>query len=867
MPARWIVIAASLLVPPGQRAEWRAEWEAELAHYARVRSARRISTVRRSAGAVIDALWLQAGQWRSLRFLLRNYRVSATAILSLAVAIAATLVGLACWDAMLHRPPGVPDPGQLRSLHFATSDDPFGAISYEDFRTISTRTKAFTTITAYPYSVSSGLLDFHGRTERFVATEAVDNFFAALSIQPVLGTLSLPRDGGPSGDAVVISEPLWRRLGTDPAIVGKTVRINGHAATIVGVAPASFRGMLFVWNPDIWMSFAAAEAIFGNPPTQVTDRSQRWLHIVGRIAPGVTDAAAAAEVQNLVAAIHRQHPSELRQTVIVRPARTTPESERSWITAILATLVASVLLLLTVACVNVANLLLGLALSRRYEFSVRTAIGASRWHLILPQVRESLALAATAGIIGYGIARAGLVWLSSYRPSIGGFFPSPAIDFRPGVLVTVIATALITGCGLAIGLIVAWRSTSEGLSLAITHASTVTHTPRTRLRNGMVLVQMAVATLVLVALGVTVSSLARLQDAPLGFSSRHLGFIGVNLAETGYTEQTGPSFYERARDRLRSLPGVEAVSFVDSPPFLGGWGLDTVSPAEAPAGTPAVRGIRASVVDRQYFTTMGIDIGKGRAFEASDSASAPEVVIVNETMARRFWPGTDPIGRQLHIANHDRSVIVVGVAADGKYDDIDEAPAPFMYLALSQHYLPELTIVVRTTPKTAPAISTLVDRLRDIEPRLAVGNLGLMSLDQLLALPLFFSRAVAAMVGTVAGITLLLAIAGLYSSTFYSVHQRRQELTLRMLLGADVSNILGLALRSMATVAVTGAIVGLIAGGALLPLVSSLFFGIRPVEPLVILGVAAGALMLVVITTMTVVWPLARRGPSLQAMR
>jgi predicted permease len=867
MLSRWIVLAASLLVPRDRRGEWREEWEAEFAHHEHQRARGRRSLLRDALGAVSDAAFLQAGQWRSLRFLMRNWRISVTAGLSLAVAIAATIVGLACWDALLLRPPGVPATERLRTVDFPSPEAPDSGISYEDFRTLAGASRMLTSITAFPYAVSSFELDFHGRRERVVATEVLDSYFVALGVQPRLGTLGLPHGRGAGDDVIVISEPLWRRLGGDPAIAGKTLRINQHDATVAGVAPESFRGMLFVWSPDVWMSARASEDIGGAPLARMTDRTQRWLHVVGRLAPGATDAATAAEINNLLGPIARQHPAEPRMKAVVTHTRTTPESERQWISATLAILVASVLLLLTVACANVTNLLLGLSLARRHELGVRAAIGASWWHLVLPQVRETLGLTAVSGAGGCFIAGAALRWLSSFRPAIGPFFPSPSVDLRPGIFVTLSAATLVLLCGLAIGLTVAWRNAREGLSTAINHSATLTHTPRARLRGGLVLVQMTVATLVLVALAITVNSLARLQRAPLGFSARHLSFIGINLPMSGYTRQTGPALYERIRERLEAMPGVEAVSFVDGPPFLGGWGLDTVTPADAPAGTPPTRGIRVSIVDHHYFSTMGIDIRAGRAFDASDHATAPEAVIVNETMARRLWPGGDPVGRRLQIANGDRRVTVVGVAADGKYDDIGEAQQSFMYVALSQHYLGDSAIVVRTAARTGPTLTTLASSLRDLEPHLRIGNIGLLSLDQILAMPLFYSRAVAAVVGAVCGLTLLLAIAGLYSATFYSVGQRRQELTLRMLLGAGMGHILGLALRSMAAVAIGGAAIGIAAGMALLPVVSSLFYGIHAVEPAVTAGVAVAAVAIVILTTVAVVWPLTRRGASIAVLR
>ncbi len=867
---RWIVAAASWFVPRDRRAEWRAEWDAEMAAHERRchpgagRPNSRL--LRHSVGAIVDAAILQAGAWRTLRFLVYHWRVTATAILSLAAAVTATIVALACWDALLHRPPGVTAPGELRVVDVSTPDEPSSGISYEDFRTLQAASHVLPAITAYPYRVSTVDLDDRGHIERLVTTAAVDNYFDVLGVKPRLGTLRLPVDGGITHDAVVISEGLWQRLGSDPGIAGKQLRLNQQAVTVFGVVPASFRGMLFLWNPDVWMSFKAADVVTGTSPTLLTDRTQHWLFVVARMPTRMTDAAATSEINTLLTQIARQHPAEPHRTAVLSALRTTPASERSWMSPLIATFVVSVLLMLTVACANVTNLLLGLALGRRYESTVRAALGASRWRLMLPAIRESLALAMLAGVIAFVAARVTLAWLSSYRLSIGSIFPSPSIDLRPGLLVIAIAGTLIVIAGASIGLLVAWRSSRDGLATTINASSLATHTPRTRLRDALVLVQMAVATLVLVALAVAVTSLIRLQQAPLGFSTRELAFIGIDMRRSGYDEQRGPAFYDQIRDRLRGLPGIESVSLADGPPFGNGWGRDSVSRPDEPARAGRGREIRLSVVDDRYFSTMGIDVIAGRIFDATDRAGAPETVVVNATMARTFWPNATAVGQRLLIANHHRTVTVIGVVADGKYEEVDEPQGPFMYYALAQHYLNDVVAVVRTTPRGGPTVTTIGNALNSGIPHLTFGGLGLMSLDQLLALPLFFSRAVAALVGAVCLVTLLLAMAGLYSSVFYSVSQRRQELAVRMLLGAGTKEILTIVVRRMAGAAMAGAVTGVAAAAAVLPAIASLFFGIKSAEPVLAVTVACAAIGLVLLTTLTVVWPLTRQAPSVRTL-
>jgi len=323
--------------------------------------------------------------------------------------------------------------------------------------------------------------------------------------------------------------------------------------------------------------------------------------------------------------------------------------------------------------------------------------------------------------------------------------------------------------------------------------------------------------MVLVILAVGVSSVVRMSNASLGFSARHLTFTSVDMRASGYDERTGAPFYQRIREHVGALPGVEAVSLADGAPFGNGWARTPVSVAERPLDPKRAPSIRFSVVDDRYFSTMGIALVAGRAFDSRDTAGAPEAVIVNATMARRLWPGTDPIGRRVRIADDRRVATVIGVAADGKYEDVSEEQGPFMYLALPQHYLANVTAIARTSG-AGPTPLAIAQRLHEKEPQIAIGGLALATLDG----------------------------------------QRRQELTIRMMLGAVSGDIYRIALRTMGAAALAGAAVGIALAMMALPVIASMFYGIRPVEPVITIAVAGTGMAIVLITTLVVVRPLTR---------
>lgn len=858
---RWMLAVASLLVPRAARREWRDEWNAELHQREMMRSewthvsGRRFELLRQSAGAFWDALWLQSNRWYALRLFGRHWRLAAAAVLSLAVAIAATTIGLSAYNALMLRPPDVDSPGTLRFIHIRTPENRFDAASFPEYTAYRTQTRAFSDVAAFPYSISSIALKAGDRAQQVIATSVSDNYFAVLGILPRAGMLSLRTSPNRDLFDVVIGEKLWRTLGADPRIAGTTIRLNDQPVTIVGVAAGTFRGMTWGFEPDVWMSFQTTEKVFGNPPTQLTDRTQRWLHMVGRLRSGVTESQAAAEVAHIAAGIAHDYPAISRDhAAVLTPVTITPPGDRAWAGTVLGSLLVIVLLTLVVACANVVNLLLGLAASRRHEMLVRAALGASRLQIVLPMVREAVMLVLASAAIGYGTAWALLAKLSMLEPSLGAFLPTLSLDLRPDAVVLVATMTIAIVAGVVVGLPPALRSAWDGLSGAINREIAIGDPGKSRVRSTLIVIQMAVATVALAGVGVSLHSLLNLRHLSLGFTARHLIYGGVDIRRSGYDRETAPAFLERMRQRVEAVQGVEAVTFASDPPMMG-YSMDQMTIDGAPP-PPGGRGddVAYLVVDEGYFSTLGVSLLQGRGFDSRDRAGRAEVAVVNQALARRYFPDGGAIGHRLRRASDGHLVEIIGVAVDGKYNDIDDAPLPLAYVPLAQHDVPFVTVIARGSGPR----DTVVRALGEMDPRIVFGGVGAMTLDDALGLSLAMPLAIVWTTLVFGTIAIAMSVFGLYSTVFYAVSQRRTEMGIRTTLGASPRDLFGMVLRQTGRVAMCGALLGLAAGFALTPLSASIFFGVAPVESAAMAAAAAGAAGLVILTTYQVVRPWTR---------
>jgi predicted permease len=864
---RHLIAVASRIVPFGQRREWRAEWDAEIASRERGgdgwRAGRgsRMALVRSAGGAFADAFCLRAGHWHSLRFLARHWRLSLAAIGSLAVATAAVVAGFSLTNAMLFRPPGVTDPDRLLSIHVGTAASPYGAVSFPEFAAYRSGNHVFSDVTAFPQSIADIELDAGQGAQRVLAAHVAGNYFAVLGVAATRGDLRLPDTGDANQDRVAISTRLWQRLGSPPNVAGASIRLNSRPMTVAGVVPPTFGRMMLVWEPDVWFSLKAAEQIIGAAPSELTDRGTRSLHMVGRLRPDVTEAQAAADVRLLAARFAADDSSNAGRSAVVTPTTTVPPSDRRWASQLAGALVAVTLLLFVAAASNVASLLLGLSMERQHEMAVRAALGASRLQLAVPALREAVTLAVCGGAAGYVVAHAALLKLSSLRPPVGPpGFPRPSFDVHPDVRVALVTSAIVLAAGVAIGAAPAWDALSNGDPLRIGWERQAGSRRARRGRSALVVAQMATATMVLVGVGVALRSLVNLERSPLGFSARNVAFWGVSW---GPPNTPGPELYDRIRLRVAAIPGVEAVTLADSVPLFGTTARERVlADGESPGADG--RGVETpyTVVDRAFFDTLQFARIAGRTFDIHDRADTAEVAVVNETFARAHWPGANAVGRRIRLERGSRDVEIVGVVADTKLEDLAEAPRALIYLSLEQQRSTAALIAIARAGVSAGALLAPVQTaLHEFDPGNTAPPWLSGTLDDLLALSLFLPRTIAATIGALGLTTLAVAVVGLYGTVFYSIGQRKREIGIRLTLGASPRDVFRLVLRYAAALSLAGSALGIVCGGALVPVIAGIFYRTDGVQGSVLVAAAGMVAALTIAIAYVAARPWMRASP------
>jgi putative ABC transport system permease protein len=775
----------------------------------------------------------------SLRMMAANWRLMLVAVLSLGTGLAAAVLGFGVFNALLLRPPGVRAAAELLTVFAATPAEPWGLFSYDEFRYYRDRNQAFSGMAAFPHEITGVALTDGDRHDMVSASYASDNFFDVLGVQPALGTLRpIPGDRSLT---VVLTDRFWRRLGGDREIVGRTIWLNRQPARVIGVAPKTFAGMVLVFDPDIWLPLSVHAGLRHAGDPEPADRTTRSLALVARLKPGVSVRQAQSQLTALSAqrsaggpAADAERRAHATATTIIPASDRADGAPLAW----MALLVMGLALL--AACSNVTNLLLALATVRRQELLIRTALGATRARLVRQGLGESLVLAAGAGLVGLAAASAGLAVLSSLRPSLGPGFPVVMLDFHPDLRVAGFAALMALVVGIVTGLAPALRASSDAQTGALNHEAGDGGPRSHRIRGLLVVAEVAIATLVLIGVGWCLRTIANLERQDVGFSARELVVADINLLMNGYTPAEAERLHDRARSAVAALPGVESVSIADGLPLgLTGWGRDRIRPAAEPRRDDA-DAIAYSVVDEAYFTTLGIRVLSGRTFGPVDRPRGTETVVVNQTMARRLWPGQDPVGQWARIDNGNRLVQIVGVVADGKYSDLDEPPTPFFYLALRQHPLSNgVDVIVRTAGDAAAWAPALRDALRAADAKLEFVT---FTLDEQRRFALMVPMVTLVTVSGFGLLALGLAAVGLHGTVFYAVSQRRREIGIRMALGALPSDLFRLVLGRTAALAGAGAAAGVGLSLLVLPLVSSLFYGLPLFDPLVVAAVVSTAI-------------------------
>jgi predicted permease len=784
------------------------------------------------------------------------------AVLTLALGMAANTTIFSIVNGILLRPLPVPNPDQIVVLATEQKNNPLDdRFSYPDFLDFQKQTDTFSGLIAYRITVEGLAVD--GNSDQFAVSYVSGNFFSALGIQPALGRLILPTEGQKLGadPVLVLGYSYWqKRFGGDPGVIGKQVLVNGHPATIVGVGPKDFHGVYAIIDSQGYMPLSVASFESNDMNKIWTERSERHIHLLGRMKPGVNVKQAEASLNVIADRLAQQYPEADKGVAIraylERLARPEPDPENQIPTVAGIFLVLAGLVLL-LACFNIANVLLVRATVRQREMTIRAALGAGRMRLIRQFLTESILLAMMGGAVGIMLAW----WASSALSSLPLQTDLPLrIDFSPDGTVIAYAFAAMLLTGLVVGIVPALR-------VARTDVSTVLHEGgrsstegkrRHLLRNTLVVGQVAGSLLLLIVAGLFARSLGKAQQINLGFDPDHVLNLMMDTNEIGYDEARGREFYRQVDARMRALPGVVSATEALSIPMGYASAADQVyvegHPLEVGEHPPL---ILYNSVAPNYFDTLRTPILRGRVFTEADSEKAPLVAIVNQTMAKKFWPNEDALGRRFSIKSQTGPFMeVVGVARDGKYRAPNEDPLDYFYMPMAQKYTPFRTIQLRTSVPPESLALPAQQAIRELAPDLPVFDVRTMrgALDGGNGFFLFrFGFQITAAMGLLG---LVLAVVGVYGVVSYSAAQRTHEIGIRMALGAEQGDILKMVLRQGLGVVSIGLVLGLLAAFAGTRAIANLFVGISPTDPLTYAAVA----VLLTVVALLACWLPARRA-------
>lgn len=788
-----------------------------------------------------------------VRQLLRRPGFAAAAIVTLALGVGLNTTLFSVVNAMLFRSPAIADRGRLVEIYSsATRDIPQFTTSYPDFEAIREGADAFAAVAGHAFV--RGVVTIGDRPVLVTGEAVTDAYFEALGVRIPQGRPITAADNASPGapPVIVLSHGMWqRRLGGRPDVLGESLRLSGVAYTVVGIAPAGFTGTMPGLSPEFWVPAVHVDRLAISGPTastgstdrrRIENRGARWLFVKGRLAEGRTVEQARAQVETIYTRLGAEYPDtndKVTSSVVpVTSFRFHPMLD-SYVQAASAALMAAVGVVLLVACANVASMLLARGTARRREMAVRAAIGAGRGRLLGQLLTENLVLAAAGGATGTLVAW----WAARALTGLGtNNLPMDiSFEFSLDARVLGFSAAVTTAAALLAGLAPAWSAASPDLVPALKDEPGQGPRRRLTLRDALVVGQLALSLVLLVSGALLGRGLLAARATDIGFEAEHVSMLSFNLQMNGYDVDRAVAFRDRALQTLRDLPGVTAVAQASRLPLAPDITMEAVRVQGHHASDDEPTPIDGATVGTDYFAVVGVPLVAGRAFSAEDEAQGRRVTVINETMARQYWPGQPAVGQRIYADGFDQPPLeVIGVSRDHKVRSVSEAPRPYLHMTPGRSQA--ISLVVRTAAPAVTALPTLRQALRTLEPDLVFTED--VSATEVAATTMAPTRIGAILMGAFGALSVLLAAVGLYGVIAYAVSLRTREVGIRLALGADRGQVIWMIFRQGGRLVLAGVALGALASAGVGRLLEAMLYGVGAFDP-VAYGVAAGVLVAV----------------------
>ncbi len=791
------------------------------------------------------------------RMLVKNPGFTLIAVLTLALGIGANTAIFSVVNTVLLRPLPYRDSEQLVAIWEVQGKANQIMFSPAEFLDYQTENHSFTEMAAYRLTSSS--LTAEGEPEQLDALIVSANFFSLLGVPAAHGRIFQPEDGRAGAARVaVISHDFWqKRFGGDPNVIGRPLTLSGEPVTLIGVMPPGFQDTSQSNERQIWLN--PRQVVPDWLPNATVDlltmRHTGYLRVIARLKSNVNLQQAQTDLDAIAGRLQQQfpRPSGHGARIVSLHEQTVGD-----VRPVLLILLGAVSLVLLIACANVTSLMLARATERYREMAIRTALGASRWRIVRQLLVESLLLASLGCAGGWIFAVwSGQIIVASGRSEIPRL-SEMGLDYR--VFIFTLIVSILSG--LVFGLARALAAAKPDLNSTLKEGSRSATAGRNRLRQTLVVAEVALALVVLIGAGLLVSSFARLLAVKPGFNPQHLLTIRIGLSSQKYSKSVDKKrFITELNARLEALPGVESVGIGDDLPIGGTDSMTTLKIQDQPAAsTDQLVPVGLHVINPHYFDALGTRLLKGRVFTDRDAAGAPSVFIINETLAHRCWSNDDPIGKRVRYNSNDPWGENVGVVEDVKYDGLHLASIPHLFEPYQQNAWPFLFVTIRSPLERSTLLAAVQREVKALDPNLPVSNIRMM--EEVLAQSLSTRRFVLLLFGLFAGLALLLATVGIYGVLTASVSQRTRELGVRIALGATTRDVGRLIVGQGLKLVLSGIVIGLVSALALQRLIRKLLFGVSPTDPLTFIVIA----LLLIAVALFACWIPAKRATKVDPL-